>query len=158
MATSQLAGLAPAIGLVAFVMATIGFAAVAYRRVISVGADSTIAPILGASLALVATVGSPAYSVLASIVAVSVGLVLILCGRLGLGWIADLFSIPVTTGFLTGVAVHIILLQLPVLLGLPVEHGPILDRMAELVKDIGKTNLYAAAAGLAVLVIAIATE
>jgi len=158
MATAQLAGLAPAIGLVAFVMATIGFAAVGYRRVISVGADSTIAPILAASLALVATVGSPAYSVLASIVAVSVGLVLILCGRLGLGWIADLFSIPVTTGFLTGVAVHIILLQLPVLLGLPVEHGSILHRVAELANDVGKTNIYAAVAGIAVLAIAMATE
>jgi MFS superfamily sulfate permease-like transporter len=158
MATAQLAGLTPGIGLVAFVTATIGFAAVGYRRVISIGADSTIAPILAAGLALVAAAGSPAYSVLASIAAVAVGLVLILCGRFGLGWIADLFSIPVTTGFLTGVAVHIVLLQLPALLGLPAEHGPILDRVSELAKDVGKTNVYAAGAGVAVLAIAMVTE
>lgn len=158
MATAQLAGLKPAIGLVAFVMATAGFAAVGYRRLISIGADSTIAPIFAGGLALVVATGSPAYAALASVLACVVGLILILCGRFGLGWIADLFSIPVTTGFLTGVAIHILLLQLPVLLGLPVEHGPILDRMVELVTNVGKTNAYAAAAGLTVFAVATTTE
>jgi MFS superfamily sulfate permease-like transporter len=158
MATAQLAGLKPAIGLVAFVMATAGFAAVGYRRVISIGADSTIAPIFAGGLALVAGAGSPAYAALAPILALAVGSVLILCGRFGLGWIADLFSIPVTTGFLSGVAVHIILLQLPVLLGLPAEHGPILHRVVELATHIGEANLYAAGAGVTVLAIAIASE
>ena len=158
MATAQLAGLKPAIGLVAFVLATAGFAAVGYRRVISIGADSTIAPIFAGGLALVATAGSPAYATLASVLALAVGAVLILCGRFGLGWIADLFSIPVTTGFLSGVAIHIIFLQVPVLLGLPSGHGAILHRVIELAADIGKSNLYAAGAGLAVLSIALGVE
>src|SRR5581483_9345629 len=45
MATARLAGLAPQVGLFAFVAATVGFAVFGANRVLSAGADSTIAPI-----------------------------------------------------------------------------------------------------------------
>ena len=39
------------------------------------------------------------------------------------GWIADLLSVPVTTGFLAGISIHILISQLPALLGLPSVEG-----------------------------------
>ena len=51
MATARLGGLAPQVGLFAFVAATVGFAVFGANRVLSAGADSTIAPIFAGSLA-----------------------------------------------------------------------------------------------------------
>ena len=83
----------------------------------SVAADFTIAPIFAAGLALAAVPGSPLYAQHAATFALMVGPILLLAGVFRMGWIADLVSIPVTTGFLGGVAVHIVVGQLPILLG-----------------------------------------
>ena len=69
-----------------------------------------------------------------------VGLVVVLCGVLRLGWIADLLSVPVTTGFLAGIAIHIVVSQLPGLLGLPAESGETLQRVGEIATNLHLTN------------------
>src|SRR5271156_3906116 len=56
MATARLGGLAPAVGLVAFVAATLGFVIFGASRRLSAGADSTITPIFAGSLAAMATI------------------------------------------------------------------------------------------------------
>jgi hypothetical protein len=62
-----------------------------------------------------------------------VGLCWLLVGGIfRLGWIADLLSIPVTVGFLAGISVHILISQLPAILGLPTPSGPMLQRLATL--------------------------
>jgi MFS superfamily sulfate permease-like transporter len=158
MATAQLGGFKPEIGLLAFLAATIGFAVFGFRRVISVGADSTLTSIFAGSLALMAASGSAQYAGLAAVVAIAVGVIVILCGRFQLGWIADLFSVPVTTGFLAGIAIHIVILQLPILLGLPAGHGEIIDRAQQLAGAFPHASLIAAGLGLSVLIIAIVAE
>ena len=57
---------------------------------------------------------------LAGVLALMVGVVLVVGGIFRLGWIADLLSIPVTVGFLAGISVHILISQLPAILGLAV--------------------------------------
>ena len=54
-----------------------------------------------------------------AILAVMVGLMVVLVSVLRLGWIAEFLSTPIVVGFLSGVAVIIIVHQLPDLLGLP---------------------------------------
>src|SRR5258708_487180 len=78
---------------------------------------------------------------------------LLWAGVFRLGWIADLLSIPVTTGFLAGISVHIIISQLPGILGLPAPNGPMLQRLAILAGHLNETNFFTLAIGLAVLVI-----
>ena len=119
MATARLGGFQPQIGFFAFVAGSVAFALFGANRHLSVGADSTITPLFAGGLALIATSGSPHYLALAAMLALMVGLLVALSGIFRLGWIADLLSVPVTTGFLAGISVHIIVSQLPGLLGLP---------------------------------------
>jgi MFS superfamily sulfate permease-like transporter len=158
MATARLAGVAPQIGLIAFVAATVGFAAFGASRLVSVGADSTIAPIFAGSLALLAATGTPAYAEMAAALALMVGLTVALAGVLKLGWIADLLSQPVTTGFLAGIALHIVISQAPAALGLPPEGGDVYHRFAALAADIGKANAIAAAIAAGVFAVTLAAE
>ena len=124
MATARLAGLAPQIGLFAFVAASVGFIVFGANRVLSAGADSTIAPIFAGSLAALAAAGTLLYGELAAVLALMVGLLVALAGIARLGWIADLLSRPVLTGFLAGIALHIVVSQAPAALGLPDELWP----------------------------------
>jgi SulP family sulfate permease len=64
-------------------------------------------------LASIAAAGSANYAELAALLAVMVGIVLVAVGRLQAGWLATLLSIPVTTGFLAGISIHIIVGELP---------------------------------------------
>jgi len=132
MATARLGGFAPEIGFFAFVAGSVAFALFGANRHLSAGADSTITPLFAGSLALLATSGSPHYLSLAAMLALMVGLIVTLSGIFRLGWIADLLSVPVTTGFLAGIAVHIIVSQMPGLLGLPAQSGETLRRVGEI--------------------------
>ena len=111
MATARLAGFAPQIGFVALFAGAIGFAVFGDSRRVSVGADSTIAPIFAGALAALAAAGPAHYAQAAATLGLSVGVVLMLGGALRFGFIADLLSIPVTTGFLVGIAGHILVSQ-----------------------------------------------
>ena len=119
LATARLMGLPPMTGLFAFAAGALAFAALGANRYASVAADSTIAPIMAGALALMVAPGSPHYATLAAILALLVGIILLAAGLLRAGWIADLLSVPVTVGFLAGIAVHIIIGQLPEMLGVP---------------------------------------
>ena len=123
-----------------------------------IGADSTITPLFAGGLALLATTGSPQYVTLAAMLALMVGLIVALSGMLRLGWIADLLSVPVTTGFLAGIAVHIVVSQLPGLLGLPHETGETLARIGEIAANLHLTNPYCLALGLGVFLIVLIGE
>jgi SulP family sulfate permease len=158
MATARLGGFAPQIGFYAFMAGTLGFAAFGSSRLLSVGADSTITPIFAGSLALLAASGSPEYGALAAALALLVGAMLIAGGIIGLGWIADLLSKPVITGFLAGISIHIVLSQAPTVLGVPSVGGTLSDRMAALATHLGATNPLSVVLGLGVLAVTFACE
>jgi sulfate permease, SulP family len=142
MATARLGGFSPEIGFFAFVAGSLAFALFGENRVLSCGADSTITPIFAGSLALLAASGSADYTALGAALALMVGLVLVACGIFRLGWIADLLSIPVTTGFLVGISVHILISQLPTILGLPSPGGTMLQRFAILAGHLNEANPF----------------
>jgi sulfate permease, SulP family len=158
MATARLAGLAPQIGLFAFVAASVGFIVFGANRVLSAGADSTIAPIFAGSLAALAVAGTPLYGELAAALALLVGLLVALAGVARLGWIADLLSRPVLTGFLAGIALHIVVSQAPAALGLPDESGPVYQRLGQLAGAFGQVNWTAAAIAAGVFAVTLGAE
>ncbi|MEI9932713.1 MAG: SulP family inorganic anion transporter [Rhizomicrobium sp.] len=157
MATARLGGFAPTAGLIVFIAGTFGFAMFGSSRVLSSGADSTITPIFAGSLALLAASGSPHYFGLASLLALMTGTILLGGGIFRLGWIANLLSIPVMTGFLAGIAIHIVISQLPALLGLA-ESGSLPHRLAELAAELDHTNIFSLALGLGVFAITLIAE
>lgn len=158
MATARLGGFAPEIGFFAFVAGSVAFALFGANRHLSAGADSTITPLFAGSLALLATSGSPHYLALAAMLALMVGLIVALSGIFRLGWIADLLSVPVTTGFLAGIAVHIIVSQMPGLLGLPAQSGETLRRVGEIAGSLHLTNPWSLGLGLGVFAIVFCSE
>jgi sulfate permease, SulP family len=158
MATARLGGFAPQIGFLAIIAGAVGFAIFGSNRAMSVGADSTITPIFAGALALVAASGSPHYAALAAVLALIVGAMLIVGGLFRLGWVADLLSIPVTTGFLAGIAGHIILSQAPALLGVAAPDGTFLDKLRALIGGLASTNMLTLAIGLGVLAIMLLAE
>jgi SulP family sulfate permease len=158
MATARLGGFTPQIGFFAFLAGSLAFAAFGSNRFLSCGADSTITPIFAGGLAVLAASGSPEYVVLAAALALMVGLLLFAAGIFRLGWIADLLSIPVTIGFLAGISVHILISQLPGILGLPAPDGPMLQRLAIFATHLNETNPFTLVIGLGVLAIIAVSE
>jgi MFS superfamily sulfate permease-like transporter len=158
LATSKLGGFSPQIGFFAFLAGSLGFALFGSNRFLSSGADSTITPIFAGSLALLAASGSPDYVALAGALALMVGLVLVVGGIFRLGWIADLLSIPVTVGFLAGISVHILISQMPGILGLPAPSGAMLQRLATLAGQLSQTNPFTLCIGLGVLALVTISE
>lgn len=156
MATARLAGLQPEIGLFGFLAGSVGFAIFGDSRVLSCGADSTIAPILAGSLAVLAASGSADYAALAAALALMVGMWLVAGGCFRLGWIADLLSVPVMTGFLAGIGFHILASQLPTLLGQAHESNSIIRVGIFSVTHPG--NAFTMAIGLGVLIIIAISE
>ena len=158
LATARLGGFSPQIGFFAFLAGSLAFALFGSNRFLSSGSDSTITPIFAGSLALLAASGSPQYTALAGVLALMVGLVLVVGGIFRLGWIADLLSIPVTVGFLAGISIHILISQLPAILGLPTPTGPMLQKLATLAGQLPQINLFTLGIGLAVLALVTVSE
>jgi sulfate permease, SulP family len=152
LATARLGGFSPQIGFFAFLAGSLAFAVFGSNRSLSSGADSTITPIFAGGLALLAVSGSPDYAALAGV------LVLVVGGILRLGWIADLLSVPVTVGFLAGISAHILISQLPAILGLASPSGPMLQRLATLAEQLPQANLFSLVIGLGVLALIVISE
>ena len=158
MATARLGGFSPQLGFFAFMAGSLGFAMFGANRFLSCGADSTITPIFAGGLALLATAGSPDYQALAIALALMVGVLLMASGIFRLGGIANLLSVPVTVGFLAGISVHIVVSQLPGVLGLPNPTGSTLERIGILGQHLSQANIFTVGIGFGVLAVVFASE
>jgi MFS superfamily sulfate permease-like transporter len=158
MATARLGGFEPQIGFFAFIAGSAGFAMLGGNRFLSCGADSTITPIFAGGLAALAATGSADYQALAIALALIVGIMLVASGLFRLGGIANLLSVPVTVGFLAGISVHIMVSQLPGVLGLPSPPGSTLDRIGIIARELGQSNPVTILIGFGVLAVVFASE
>jgi len=158
MATARLGGFEPQIGFFAFIAGSVGFALLGGNRFLSCGADSTITPIFAGGLAALAATGSADYQALAIALALLVGAMLVASGLFRLGAIANLLSVPVTVGFLLGISVHIMVSQLPGVLGLPSPSGPTRDRIGVIARELGASNPITILIGFGVLAAVLVSE
>lgn len=158
LATSRLAGMPPVTGYYAFVAGTVMFALLGSSPQMSVGADSTIAPLFAVGVAHLAATGSGRYVDLVGILAVAVGVTVALVGLLRLGWIAEFLSAPIIAGFLAGVAVIIVVHQLPDLLGEGSGGGSTVHRIHLIVAHLGRTSGWSVGIGLVVLTLVVVCE
>ncbi len=158
LATSRLAGMPPIAGWYAFLAGTVLFVLLGSSPQMSVGADSTIAPLFAVGIARLAPAGSAHYVALVGILAVVVGVLVALVGLLRVGWIAEFLSAPIITGFLAGVAVIIVVHQLPDLLGLPAPSGTTLHRVATIAAHLADTNGWTFGIGAGVFVLMLAAR
>lgn len=126
MAYALVAGLPPVVGIYASIVPPALYALFGTSSTQSVGPMAIISLMTASALAPLATAGSALYTMLAAQLALIAGVVLLLCGLLRIGFIANFFSRPVMSGFTIGSSVVIALGQLPALLGarLPDVHLP----------------------------------
>ncbi len=123
MAYAELAGLPPITGLYTSIMCLLGYAVFGPSRILVLGPDSSLGPMIAATiLPLIAAKGDPERAVaLASILAIMVAAIMILASVAKLGFIADLISKPTMIGYMNGLALTILIGQLPKLFGFKVE-------------------------------------
>src|SRR4051812_4052790 len=123
MAYAELAGLPPITGLYTSIMCLLAYALVGPSRILVLGPDSSLGPMIAATvLPLVAAGGDPERAVaLGSLLAILVAVIMIVAGLARLGFIADLLSRPAMTGCLNGLALPILVGQLPKLFGFSVD-------------------------------------
>ena len=157
MAYAELAGLPAVTGLYTTVIALLAYAVFGPSRILVLGPDSALAPlILATILPLVGAGGDPAKAIaLASAMAVIMGVICVVSGLAHLGVITELLSKPLRVGYLNGVAVVVVVSQLPKLFGFSVTAESTPARLKEFVVGVldGRTNAAALAIGLACLVL-----
>jgi MFS superfamily sulfate permease-like transporter len=158
MATARLANMPAITGLYAFVVGSVLIAVFGASRQMSVGADSTIAPVVAAGVAVVAAAGTPEYQHLVAFMAMTVGVILLIVGLLKLGWIADFISTPVVTGILAGIAIEILVRQLPSVLGVPGGGISTVDRLRHIAHQLGRVNGWTLGLGAMVLGVIVVSE
>jgi SulP family sulfate permease len=158
MATARLANVPAVVGLDTFIVGSLLYALLGTNRQLSVGADSTIAPVLATGVATVAVVGSAQYATSMALTAVMVGLVLVVVGALRLGWIAEFLSTPVITGVLAGIAVEIVARQLPVILGIPAGGTTTIGRVHQTIDHLGHTNGWSVGIAVGVLTVIVVAQ
>jgi len=158
MATARLADLPAVAGLYAFIAGSLLYAVLGSNRHLSVGADSSIAPVLATGVAAVADGG---YNPVRHHYGPR-------CCRGGCtarrdrtsssGWIAEFLSTPVITGVLAGIAVEIVVRQVPIVLGLPGGGTTTIGRIRLVSDQIGHTNGWTVAIAIGVLVLIVAAQ
>jgi len=156
MAYADLAGLPPVTGLYTSILCLLGYAIFGPSRILVLGPDSSLGPMIAATIApLLLAGGDPARAVaLASLLAVLVGVVMVVAGLAKFGFVADLLSKPTQIGYMNGLALTIIVGQLPKLLGFSVDANGLLAEARAFASGLaqGEANATAALLGVASLV------
>jgi high affinity sulfate transporter 1 len=151
MAYAELAGLPAITGLYTSILCLIGYAVFGPSKVLVLGPDSSLGPMIAATiLPLAGAGGDPERAIaLASALALIVGLMMVAGGMARLGFIADLLSKPTMIGYMNGLALTILVGQLPKLFGFSVDADGFLRELRGFVDGVraGETVSAALAIG-----------
>ena len=148
-------GLPGIYGLYATIIPLLAYALFGPSRILVLGPDSALAAvILGVVLPL--SGGDPLRAAtLAGMMAIVSGTVCILAGIARLGFVTDLLSKPIRYGYMNGIALTVLISQLPKLFGISVEGGGPLRSLWAIAGAIlaGNTNWVAFGIGLGTLMV-----
>ena len=154
MAYAELAGLPAATGLYTTIACLVGYAVFGPSRVLVLGPDSSISPLILAAITPLLVTRDPASAIaLAGMLAVLVGLTEIGLGLGKLGFVADLLSKEVQVGYMNGLAITIIVGQLPKLFGFSTHADSFLAELHAFAENLDQTQTTTLVVGAAVLVL-----
>ncbi len=120
MGYAEVAGLPPETGLYATIVAMLVYALAGPSQLLIMGPDSSLAPVIAAAIAPLALGDRGRAVALAGLLALLTGAVIMLGGLLRLGFVMSLLSKPIRVGYLNGVALTVLVGQLPKLFGFSV--------------------------------------
>ena len=150
MAYAELAGLPAVTGLYTTVLALAAYAVFGPSRVLVLGPDSALAPLIAAAVVPLAA-GDPVQAVsLAAALALLTGAVCVGTGLARLGTITELLSKPVRVGYINGIAIVVLVSQLPKLLGFSTGADGFVAEVAAVMSGVGAGRMDAIATGLGI--------
>jgi len=148
-AYAEAAGLPGIYGLYATIVPLIAYALAGPSRILVLGPDSSLAPLILAVVVPLSAGDAHRAVLLAGTMALVSGVASITAGVARLGFITELLSKPIRYGYINGIALNVLLSQIPKLLGFSIEkQGPVRDIWA-IVQQVlsGRTNTVALAVG-----------
>ena len=151
MAYAGVAGLPPVAGLWAIMPALFVYAFVGSSRQLSVGPESTTALMTATAVGGLAAGSATEYAALAAALAIVVGILSVLAYFARLGFLAELLSKPVLTGYMAGVAIIMIISQLSKVTGIEIEGDTLIEEVRSFVTNFDELNVGIAAFAAAVL-------
>ncbi|OAO01278.1 sodium-independent anion transporter [Sphingomonadales bacterium EhC05] len=141
LAYAMLAGLPPEIGLYASILPLIAYAIFGTSRTLAVGPVAVVSLMTLTAASAIAAPGSAEFIAAALILALLSGLFLLLLGIFKLGFLANLLSHPVVSGFITASGIIIATSQLKSIFGIKANGAAMPELLSSLAATIGTTNL-----------------
>jgi high affinity sulfate transporter 1 len=151
LAYASIAGVSPVVGLYAAPGALLFYAAFGSSRQLVTGPGAATAALSAAAVGAVAAGGSGAFVQLTITLSLTVGIIAIIAGILRLGFLANFISAPVMKGFIIGLALTIIVGQLPKLFGIDKGEGDFFRQAWHLLTHLGQTSGLTLLVGIASL-------
>ncbi|SEC78281.1 SulP family inorganic anion transporter [Rhodococcus koreensis] len=159
MGYAEAAGLPAYAGLYATIVPLLAYAVVGPSKILVLGPDSSLAPLIAAAVLPLAVTDDPESALaLAGILGVLMGLILLVGGFLHLGFVTELLSKPIRLGYLNAIALIVVVGQLPKLLGFDVDASGLIGEIGGIGKAVfgGDIDPVAAAVGLGSLAVIVA--
>jgi high affinity sulfate transporter 1 len=154
MAYAELAGLPAVTGLYTTIACLVAYAVFGPSRVLVLGPDSSVSPLIFAAIIPLVTVDDPAKAIaLAGMLALLVGLIEIALGLGKLGFVADLLSSEVQVGYMNGLGITIIAGQLPKLFGFSTDADGFLQEVEQFFRGLDETDATTLVVGVAALLV-----
>jgi high affinity sulfate transporter 1 len=147
-------------GLYATTIPLLAYALFGPSRILVLGPDSSLAAVILA-VVLPLSGGDPMRAVaVAGLMAVVSGLVCILAGVLKLGFITELLSKPIRYGYMNGIALTVLISQLPKILGVSIDRGGPLTDLWRIARTLflGQANLTSSVIGVGTLAVVLALK
>jgi MFS superfamily sulfate permease-like transporter len=152
LAYADLAGVPAIIGIYSAIFPLFAYALFGSSRQLIVGPDAAACLLVAASLAPLASDDAQRYLVMLPVFTLMTGFLYLIAGAARLGFIATFLSQPILTGYLNGIALIIVVGQLPKLLGYPSAAHEFLPQLQEVVEQVGSSHPPTAALALTLLV------
>ncbi|PKV77431.1 SulP family inorganic anion transporter [Nocardia fluminea] len=156
LAYASIAGVPPVVGLYAAVPSLVLYALAGSSRHLVVGPMSATAALSAAIIAPLAGADNGRYIALTAALAIATGLAGLLAGLIRLGFIAAFISEPVLKGFIVGLALVIIIGQVPKLLGVGKHDGNFFEQAWGIVTELGEIQWRTVTVGLISLALVLA--
>ena len=155
MGYAQASGLPPIYGLYATIVPLVMYAIVGPSRILVLGPDSSLVPLIAATILPLAAGDQAEAVALAGLLAVFSGLLCLLAGLARFGFVTDLLSKPVRYGYMNGIALTVLASQLPKLFGFSIDAEGLIPETRAFVHGLadGETNLVALLIGVACLLV-----
>jgi high affinity sulfate transporter 1 len=148
-------GLPPINGLYATIVPLVAYAILGPSRILVLGPDSSLAPLIAAAVVPLAGRDPEEAVVLGAMLAILTGSLLVAAGIARLGYLTDLLSLPIRYGYLNGIALTVIVAQLPALFGFSVDAEGLIEETVGFVRGIVEGGTVWSAFAIGALSVAI---